>query len=383
MNTRVLSSIHEVEATAWDRLTGDDDPFVEHVFLATLEDSGSVGVEAGWEPRHITLWDGEQLVGAAPMYRKTHSYGEFIFDWAWADAARRVGIAYFPKLLSMVPVTPATGRRLLWGEGQDAAAVSAALLAASVDLAKAEGASSVHWLFLRDEEIEACAGSKGFMRRLSQQFHWHNEGYRDFEDYLKAFRSSMRKQVRRERRRAHASGFEIGVQTGDELSPADWEALYLMYRVGCARYGSPDYLSEDFFALARERLSHRLVAATARRDGAIVAASIAFEKGSSLFGRYWGCVEDLDCMHFELCYYQLIERAIRLGMTRFEAGAQGEHKLRRGMLPAAIHSLHWIADERLRGAVADFLPREAFMHMRRMESYAEHGPFRRGGGEGV
>jgi len=377
VNTRVLSTIHDVTAAEWDRLVGDDDPFVEHAFLSTLEDSGSVGGESGWQPRHLTLWEEERLVGAAPMYRKTHSYGEFIFDWAWADAAARTGIEYFPKLVSMVPVTPATGRRLLWAPEQDRAVVCEHLMNASVDLAREEGASSVHWLFLRDEELALTVESQGFMRRLSQQFHWHNDGYSDFDDYLRSFRSSMRKQVRRERRRALGAGLELGVDTGKELSEADWQALYVMYRVGCARYGSPDYLTEKFFVLAKERLAHRIVVATARRDGEIVAASIAFEKGACLFGRYWGCLEDLDCMHFELCYYRLIERAITKGMSRFEAGAQGEHKLRRGMLPTAIHSLHWIDDERLRGAVADFLPREAFMHLKRMDSYREHGPFRR------
>jgi predicted N-acyltransferase len=216
------------------------------------------------------------------------------------------------------------------------------------------------------------------MRHLSHQFHWQNEGYRDFDEYLSTFRSSMRKQVRRERRRANAAGLEIRVLMGDELTEAEWRALYVLYRRGCARYGSPDYLTSGFFEHAREHLGHRLVAALATQDGEVVAASFGFEKGACLYGRYWGCMEDYDSMHFELCYYRLIERAIERGMKRFEAGAQGTHKLRRGLMPAPIDSLHWIRDERLRAAVADFLPREAFMEQQRMAAYAEHGPFRRG-----
>lgn len=379
MEARVLSSIDAVDADAWDALTGASDPFVEHAFLRGLERSGSVGQEAGWEPRHLTLWEGERLCAAMPLYLKTHSYGEFIFDWAWADAAMRAGIAYYPKLVSMVPVTPVTGRRFLFAEGMEPKRMVTALLEAAVEVAEVEGASSVHVLFLRDEEIDAFDPSTPYLRRLTHQFHWENQAYATFDDYVQTFRSSMRKQVRRERKRAAAHGLELRVVTGTELKPSEWEALYPLYRRGCARYGSPDYLTAEFFTYMQEHLAHRVVVAMAQLEGEIRAASLGFEKGDCLYGRYWGALEEYDCMHFELCYYQLLERAIEGGKRRFEAGAQGTHKLRRGLLPREIHSLHWIRDERLREAVADFLPREAFIEGRRIEALSHHGPFRREG----
>ncbi len=378
MQTRVLSSILEVDAGAWDALAGLDDPFVEHAFLSCLERSGSVGEASGWIPRHVTLWEAGELIGALPLYLKDHSYGEFIFDWAWAQAAERAGIMYYPKLVSMVPVTPVTGCRVLVAEGRERAKLSSELLHGALAVAEEEGASSIHVLFLRSEEMKAIGDASPFMRRLSHQFHWDNDGYRDFEDYLSTFRSAMRKQVRRERRRAADSGLTIRVATGAELTDAEWDALYPLYRQGCMRYGSPDYLTARFFDEAREHLRHRLVAALGSLDGQVMAASFGFEKGACLYGRYWGCVQDYDCLHFELCYYRLIERAIARGMRRFEAGAQGTHKLRRGLMPAPVHSLHWVQDPRLRAAVRDFLPREAFMEQQRMEAFAAHGPFRRG-----
>lgn len=372
-----MNEIASIDPHAWDGLVGDDDPFVEHAFLQALEKSETVGGDSGWLPTHVTVWDSDRLVGALPLYEKDHSYGEFIFDWAWADAAMRLGIRYYPKLVSMVPVTPATGRRLLVADGADRATVVEHLMDGVFDAAERIGASSVHLLFLTEEERSDVAGRQELRPRLSQQFHWHNEGYESFEDFLGRFRSSMRKQVRRERRRVRESDLHIRVLSGTELGDPEWRALRRFYLDTCAKRGSPPYLTQGFFDELRETLAHRVVAALAFRHGVPVAGTLNFEKGGALFGRYWGCDEEHEFLHFELCYYRLIERAIDRRMERFEAGAQGMHKLRRGLMPSAIHSMHWIRDPLLKRAVDEYLPREAFAVQRQMHELHAHGPFHR------
>jgi hypothetical protein len=373
---RLIEGIRSVSPEAWDALAGADDPFVEHAFLRTLEDSGSVGADSGWDPIHVTVWEGDRLVGALPLYLKEHSFGEFIFDWAWADAAARLGLEYYPKLVSMVPVTPVTGRRLLVAENVDRKRVADTVVQGCFEAAERTGASSLHLLFLTDDEKDELAGDS-LLPRLSFQFHWHNDGYASFDDFLGQFRSQMRKQVRKERRRVAESGLDVRVLEGSELSDGDWEAVRTFYRINCARHGSFPYLTPEFFEIARERLAHRIVVVMAYDAGQPVAASLNFEKGSHLYGRYWGCREDHEFLHFELCYYRLIERAIHHGMTRFEAGAQGIHKLRRGLMPSAVHSAHWIRHPLLSQAVGEFLPREAHAVRERMQEFAHHGPFRR------
>lgn len=377
MKLKVFEGLAGISPEAWDALTGPDDPFVEHAFLSTLEQSGSVGAEAGWLPLHLTAWDGERLVGALPLYLKDHSYGEYIFDWGWADAAHRASIAYYPKLVSMVPVTPATGRRFLVADDADREEVIGTLVAGLQEVAAATDASSVHLLFLTREERDAVLRLGPYLPRLSMQFHWHNEGYADFEDFLARFRASYRKKVRRERRAVAEAGVRVRVVPGEDLTPEDWRRLRQFYRDTCARKGSYPYLTDSFFELGATRLAPRALAVLAERGGRIVAGTLNFEKGRHLYGRYWGCAEELEMLHFELCYYSLIERAIERGARRFEAGAQGSHKLRRGMLPAEIHSVHWIADPRLRQAVAEFLPREAFAVQRQIAELRSQSPFRR------
>ncbi|HJL39280.1 MAG TPA: GNAT family N-acetyltransferase, partial [Polyangiaceae bacterium LLY-WYZ-15_(1-7)] len=348
----------------------------------------SVGGKAGWLPLHLAVYtDDDELVGGLPLYLKDHSYGEYIFDWGWADAAHRVGVEYYPKLVSMAPVTPATGKRLLAHPDADYDQVVRALVAGAFQVLEASDASSIHFLFVTEAERDALirAGEAlevpgGLLPRLTMQFHWHNEGYADFDAYLARFRSSNRKKLRKERRKVGEAGLEVRVKSGAELTAADWEALRRFYRDTCARKGSFPYLTNRFFDLGPERLKDRAVAALAYPEGEDepVAGTLNFEKGAHLYGRYWGCLEDHEMLHFELCYYALIERAIAQGMTRFEAGAQGTHKLRRGLMPAKIHSVHWLRDPRLRQAVAEFLPREAFSTQRQMDELAEHGPFKRG-----
>ncbi len=378
LRIRFVDRIGSIDPALWDALAGSDDPFVEHAFLHALETSGSVGDGAGWVPHHVTVWQDDRLVGALPLYEKDHSYGEFVFDWAWADAAARLGIRYYPKLVSMVPMTPATGRRLLVAPSAHRPAVLGALVDGAFQAAEARGASSVHLLFLTDGERRDLAPFEELRPRLSHQFHWHNEGYGSFDDFLARFRSPMRKQVRKERRRIEEAGLEIRVLTGPEIEERDFRALYRFYRLTCGKRGSPPYLSRRFFDAIRDGFAHRAVAVMAYRGGEPVAGSLNFEKGSTLYGRYWGCDEEHEFLHFELCYYRLIERAIDGGMARFEAGAQGIHKLRRGLMPSPIHSVHWVRDPLLGRAVSELLPREAFAVQREMTELAHHGPFRRG-----
>lgn len=379
VRTRLIERMAAIDSAAWDALVGEDDPFVEHAFLRTLEDSGSASPRAGWSPIHVTVWDGERLVGALPLYAKDHSYGEYIFDWAWANAAARLGIDYYPKLVSMVPVTPATGRRLLIAEDAPREAVVDALSRGLEEAAEVVNASSIHVLFLTGQEREAMDRIARLRPRLSYQYHWYNEGYRTFDDYLGRFRSSLRKQLRRERREVAESGLEIRTMGGEELDREEWKALERFYRGTCAAHGSPAYLTPRFFDLCRERLAHRVVSVMAFAKGVPVAGSLNFEKGRHLYGRYWGCSEDHAFLHFELCYYRLIERAIERGMSRFEAGAQGDHKLRRGLLPRAVHSMHWVRHPLLSSAIEEYLPREAAVVAEEMQSLTYAGPFRREG----
>jgi predicted N-acyltransferase len=330
--------------------------------------------------------DRGRLVGAVPLYLKTNSHGEFIFDWGWADAAQRAGLRYYPKLVAAIPFTPATGRRLPVLEGSEAppaADITAALLAGVREVAIQERASSVHFLFCTEEE-KALLARHEYLPRLSMQFHWTNRAERPFEtfdDYLSTFRSRNRKEVRAERRRAAAHGLRFRVATGAELDDGDWAALHRFYVTNVRRHHGIAYLRPAFFELARETLPHRLVATLAYRGDEPVAGTVNFEKGRHLYGRYWGCLADYEMLHFELCYYQLIERAIARRCTLFEAGAQGEHKLKRGLAPAFTHSAHFIGHPALRGAIASFVEREALAVEEGLREYAEHTPFRDGGAD--
>jgi predicted N-acyltransferase len=387
IDIHVAQSITEVAAGDWDALAGEDDPFLEHAFLATLEASDSVGEHAGCEPRLVLARDeAGRLVGAVPLYLKTNSHGEFIFDWGWADAAQRAGLRYYPKLVAAVPFTPATGRRVLLRADATpaaAAAITAALLAGVREVAEQERASSVHFLFCTEDEKGLLARHE-YLPRLSLQFHWHNRAERPFEsfdDYLTTFRSRNRKEVRKERQRAAAHGLSFRVATGAELDARDWAALHLFYMTNVRRHHGIAYLRPAFFEIARDTLAHRLVATLAYRGADPVAGTVNFEKGRHLYGRYWGCLADFEMLHFELCYYQLIERAIARRCTRFEAGAQGEHKLKRGLGPAYTHSAHFIDHAALRSAVASFVAREALAVEDSLREYAEHTPFRNAGAD--
>jgi predicted N-acyltransferase len=378
----IHAGLGEVDPVAWDALTGPDDPFVEHAFLRTLETSGSVGPGTGWEPVHVTVWDDRALVAALPLYLKAHSYGEFIFDFQWAHAATRARIPYYPKLVAMVPFTPVTGRRLLLAEGRDPAPLVQALLAGARAVADEADASGIHLLFLTAAERDLVAADPHYLPRLSCQYHWHHAGERSFDDYLGRMRSEARKNVRKERRRAVEGGLRIRTLTGPELGDREWAALDHFYRDTCRRKGSEAYLAPGFFErLRRTPAVSRVVAVLAYAGDEPVAGTIDFEKGRHLYGRYWGSLDRYDALHFELCYYRLIERAIERGHTRFEAGAQGTHKIKRGLVPSEVHSAHWLRAPALAAAVADHLPREAEAVREEMRALSTLSPFRREGEE--
>jgi predicted N-acyltransferase len=331
-----------------------------------------------------------------PLYLKQHSYGEFVFDWSWAGAAARAGEAYYPKLVAFAPYTPVTGRRLLTRPDVETGAVWSSLRDGIRAVADEEDASSVHVLFCTREERDFLCGGDGpplaprhpvppdeaFLARLGLQFHWHNRPeapFASFEDFLETFRAPNRKQVRKERRVAREHGLDFAVRAGPDLGDAEWDALATFYETTIEKHGSSAYLTPAFFRLLRETYAHRVVASFAYRAGRPVAGTLNFEKGRALFGRYWGCLPDEErpMLHFELCYYQLIERAIARGAVRFEAGAQGEHKLKRGLGPSPTYSAHWLRHAGLRRAVAAFLVRERALVQNEITAYEAHTPFRR------
>jgi uncharacterized protein len=356
-----VSQLESIAGSDWDALTGADDPFIEHAFLLALEQSGSVGDGSGWLPLHVVARASGRLVGALPLYVKLHSYGEYIFDWRWAAAAERAGLRYYPKLVSMVPFTPATGRRVLLAPDVDPGEVTRALVQGALTAREETKSSSLHLLFLSEQERDRLAPVEELMPRETLQFHWHNDGYASFDDYLERFRAPLRKLVRRER-----------------LQVREAQALYAFYLGTCERRGSGPYLTRAFFDQLQRTHAERVVAVLAYRAGAPIAGTLNFEKGGHLYGRYWGCSEEHPALHFECCYYSLIERAIARGLRRFEAGAQGTHKLRRGLMPVAIHSLHQMASPALRDALLSYLPREIEATREEIAQLALHGPFKRG-----
>lgn len=364
---KIAKSLTAVPAAAWDACAnpgserpGEDpfNPFVSHAFLSALEVSGCVGRETGWAPLHILVEDeGGELLGAAPCYLKSHSMGEYVFDHAWADAYTRAGGRYYPKLQVSVPFTPVTGPRLLVPQGPRAGDVKAHMVAGLRAVREQTGASSVHATFLQETDLKALT-SQGFLRRDDQQFHWFNEGYGSFDDFLAALASRKRKAIRRERREALANGITIEWVTGRDITEAHWDAFFGFYMdTGSRKWGRP-YLTRRFFSLIGERMADRVLLVMAMRNGRYIAGAINFIGDRRLYGRNWGCIEDHPFLHFEVCYYQAIEFAIALRLDRVEAGAQGEHKLARGYRPVLTFSAHDIADPGLRRAVRAYLDEE-------------------------
>jgi predicted N-acyltransferase len=352
-----------------------EDPFTAYRFLAALEDSRSVGPGTGWEPHYLAARLDGQVIGVAPLYAKSHSQGEYIFDHNWAHAYENAGGRYYPKLQIAVPFTPVTGRRLLARPGHEAEA-RAALLQGAIEVARRHHLSSLHATFCTAEEAEIGEGL-GLLHRTSQQFHWTNPGYADFDGFLATLSSRKRKNIRRERETARAFGGEILRLTGADLRPEHWDAFWHFYQdTGSRKWGRP-YLTRDFFHRVHETMADDVLLVLAIQGGRPVAGALNFLGRSALYGRYWGCSEDHPCLHFELCYYQAIEHAIETGLARVEAGAQGEHKLARGYLPTECHSLHWIADTGFRDAVARYLEAERRAVGEEIEVLTAYGPFKR------
>lgn len=376
MNALTLSThpgIAAIPPDTWDAL-GDGNPFTTHRFLLALEESGSVGRGTGWQPLHVTLEDGGRVVAAAPLYAKSHSQGEYIFDHAWAEAYQRAGGRYYPKLQAAVPFTPVTGARLLTRDP----AMRQSLLAGLTRVAERGGASGVHVTFCT--EAEAQAGAEiGFLPRVTQQFHWLNRGYGSFDDFLGALSSRKRKDLRKERARAQGFGGTIRHLTGDDLKPHHWDAFWAFYQdTGSRKWGRP-YLTRAFFDHLHQTMRDDILLVLAERGGQPIAGALNFIGPDAIYGRYWGCIEDHPFLHFELCYHQAIDVAIARGLSRVEAGAQGEHKLARGYEPVATHSLHWVGDEGFQRALADYLDRERDAMGEEIEALADFTPFRKEG----
>ncbi len=376
VSIRAHREIAEIPAREWDACAGAVNPALSHAFLLALEESGSATGRTGWLPQHLLLKDeAGAIAGVVPLYLKSHSYGEYVFDHGWADAYERAGGRYYPKLVSAVPFTPVPGPRLLLRAGAPNEA-RAHLVAGMVALARRLRVSSVHVNFAEEDDVKALSEA-GFLERLGQQFHWTNPGYRDFEDYLAALNSRKRKAVKKERREALLPGIEIEVLSGGELTSRHWDAFYEFYLATADRKWGSAYLSRRFFALIGERMPDKIVLVMARRGRNYVAGALHLLGAQALYGRNWGSRGDYKFLHFECCYYRAIEFAIARGLPRVEAGAQGPHKLQRGYLPVPTRSAHWLADPAFARAVASFLERERETTLLNMASLAEYSPFRR------
>jgi predicted N-acyltransferase len=354
----LAEGVASIDRDAWNALVGDESPFLEWDWLATLEQAGAVGEPTGWASRPLVVRDGSGLTAACPLYVKGHSEGEFVFDWGWADAAERAGIPYYPKLLAGVPFTPVSGARLLTAPGVDRETWTARLAAALRELCDGNQLSGVHVNFCREDEIEPLRRA-GFQPRLGVQYHWHNPGYRDFEDWLGRFRSKRRNQIRRERRSLEQQGVQIEVHSGDAIGAELRDPLYGFYRatVDGRAWGRP-YLNPRTFELLWERFRSRLCLVVARRGNELIGGTLNVQKGDALYGRYWGCVRELPHLHFNVCYYAAIEHCIGSGLKRFEPGAGGDYKQVRGFDAQPTWSLHYLAEPRLAQAVARFLDAE-------------------------
>lgn len=386
---RVEGDITSIDAVDWNECANPQDsssesaypydPFVSHEFLAALEESGSVRAETGWAPQHLVLDDGSGgVLGCMPCYLKSHSRGEYVFDSGWADAFERAGGDYYPKLQTSVPFTPVTGRRLLVPDCPDADDRQRYLVQAAGSLLERYELSSWHLTFLPEQDWEMLGGM-GFLQRTDQQFHWFNNSYETFDDFLASLASRKRKTIRKERRTALDNGIQIDWLRGNEITEEIWDIFFAFYQdTGARKWGSP-YLTREFFSLAGQSMPDDIVLILCRRDGRPIAGALNFIGGDALYGRYWGCLEDHPCLHFEACYYQAIDFAIEHGLARVEAGAQGPHKIARGYLPQTTYSAHFIANPSLRRAVSDYLDRErTYVEMESAELRG-FSPYRKGG----
>ena len=368
----MLEGVREVPAAQWNALVGDASPFLEWEWLASLEEAGCVGGKSGWTARPLVVREAGRLVAAVPLYVKTHSEGEFVFDWGWADAAERAGIAYYPKLLVGVPFTPATGTRLLVARDAERAAWLPKLAAALLELCRANELSGVHVNFCEQDEIAPLAEA-GFELRVGVQYHWRSAGDTSFDAWLARFRSKRRNQIKRERREVAESGVSIETHLGEAIPDALFEPMFRFYLATVrGRMWGRQYLNRRFFELLRERWRKRLCFIVASQDGEPIAGTFNVQKGDALWGRYWGATRDVRNLHFEVCYYRAVEHCIAHGLARFEPGAGGDYKQVRGFDGQPTWSLHWLAEPRLRAAVSRFLAEERERSLDGIEWLREH-----------
>lgn len=376
--TRIATSLSDIGQAAWDGLVGaqaDANPFLCYAFLDALHETGCASADTGWQPQYLTLWRdvGHQarLDAAMPLYVKYHSYGEYVFDWAWADAYRRNGLEYYPKLLSAIPFTPVAGSRLM---ARDATAEKA-LIAALCKLQEKSGMSSTHILFPPEAQAQRLQAA-GFMLRAGVQFHWLNRGYRDFEDFLSTLDRKKRKNIRAERRKVHEAGIRFRHVPGEEATAADWRFFKRCYDRTYAEHYSTPYLNLEFFRRIGSTMPQHVLLIVAERDGKPIASSLVVHDERTLYGRYWGAIEEISCLHFETAYYQPLDFCIARGIACFEGGAQGEHKMARGFLPQKTWSAHWLAHPAFADAIERFLQQEAGGIEAYIDELGERTPFK-------
>lgn len=367
---RFCSSMDQIPPAAWNELAGPQ-PMMQHAFLHALESSGCVNLRTGWQPQHLTLWRRNKLVGAMPLYLKSHSYGEYVFDWSWANAYEQLDLSYYPKLLSAIPFTPVPGLRLLAGTDHD----RLHLVHSALSFAQEAGLSSFHCLF-PDADGDQSLQESGLMQRQGYQFHWTNPGYARFEDFLETLTHDKRKKIRQERRKVFDSGLRFEVRSGKDIQEADWDFFYRCYTHTYSAHHSTPYLNLDFFHRLANSIPQHLLLIIGYQGDKLVASAFNLFDSERLYGRYWGALKFIPGLHFETCYYQGMEFCIDHQLKVFEGGAQGEHKLSRGFLPVITHSWHWLSDQRIRSAVGDFLSREG----RAVENYLSEleGPYKTG-----
>ena len=380
MYVSIIDKLADIPSDDWNALTHESAPFLKYEFLYALESTGCVSADTGWEPRHLVVHaDGPlhgRLIGAVPLYLKTHSYGEYIFDWAWADAYARAGLNYYPKLVAAIPFTPVTGTRLLAVNTPAKNTIKECLIQAALSLAKNERVSSLHWLFTTEEETQILE-NYDHIRRSGYQFHWHNQGYQSFDEFLSVLSAEKRKKIKRERRYVREAGIEIDVVNGEAINPSHWDFFYKCYQSTIHLHGAIPYLTQAFFKEIGRRMSPNIVLILARHNREYIAAALNLRDRNSLYGRYWGSLREFHSLHFETCYYSAINYCIETGLSRFEAGAQGEYKLARGLLPTTTYSAHWLTHTQFRHAVADFLEREKNDVQYYINELSELSPFKK------
>jgi uncharacterized protein len=373
---KVIPAINDIAEEQWDACAGRENPFLSHAFLSALEDSGSAVAEQGWVPQHLAIEnDDGDLIAAAPLYLKTHSQGEYVFDWGWADAYQRAGGEYYPKLLCAVPFTPATGPRLLIREDADVN-LADVLIDGMIQLASKHELSSLHINFVDLEQLRRCE-EKGMMARVGRQFHWENRGYKEFDDFLGDLSSRKRKAIRKERRFVAESDIDLQIVTGEDITEEHWDAFFQFYRDTTDKKWGQRYLTRRFFSLLGERMSERVALVLAKANGVYVGGALNLIGHDTLYGRYWGCIEDYKFLHFEACYYRAIDFAIERGLKWVEAGAQGPHKIQRGYLPKETYSAHWIRNEGFSKAIENFLSQEKKEIENEMHYLIEGSPFKK------